>query len=489
MRGEATQFVYTAAAIRALDDELKRLDLLELSMELAGKGVADLLLSAHPGERVLALAGGGANGGDALVAARHLAAAGLEVQVLALPAKHPLTRANRKRLAGVGMAPTPLTPASLGRALNAADVVLDGLTGTGFQPPLRAPLPGVVAAVNASGLPVVAIDVPSGLNADAPELPDGGEGVVRAALTCALVGAKPALLFGPAAGLAGRVQVVPLGLPETLLARHAVARRFGPQDAGALLPVRGQGAHKGTAGRVWVLGGHPGTVGAPLLSGWAALRAGSGLVTLYSQAELPLLHPELMQHRLDDFASLEDGPRPNAVAVGMGLGPQAAGVARQVLGWRVPTVIDADALQPELAGAGHAQVVWTPHPGEAGRLLDRRTSEVSADPLGAAAELQARYGGVVVLKGGPTVVAAPDGVSVNVGGNPGMGTAGMGDALSGVIASLLGQGLAAPEAARVGVCLHARAGDLAERLHGYGLTAADMIEQLGPAWLSLVQKT
>ena len=155
------------------------------------------------------------------------------------------------------------------------------------------------------------------------------------------------------------------------------------------------------------------------------------------------------------------------------------------LAWKLPTVIDADALQPELRGAGHDQVVWTPHPGEAARMLGVKTSEIVADPLAAAQELQRRYGGVVVLKGGPSTLATPDGLLVARGGHPGMASAGMGDTLSGVIAALLAQGLSTAHAALCGVRLHSRAGELAGAKHGYGLSASDLSAELGAAWNSL----
>ena len=212
-------------------------------------------------------------------------------------------------------------------------------------------------------------------------------------------------------------------------------------------------------------------------------------MTIHSEAEVPLVTPELMVRRHADLGqALEEARRtglPDALCVGMGLGPQAAARAKQVLAWNVKTVLDADALQPELAGSGHAACVWTPHPGEAARLLGAQTQEVTRDPLTAARTLQERFGGTVVLKGGPSVVAHVGGLSVSRGGHPGMASAGMGDTLSGVIAALLGQGLTAAEAASAGVRLHARAGERAGARHGYGLIASDVSGELGAAWLDL----
>ncbi|GAA3998522.1 bifunctional ADP-dependent NAD(P)H-hydrate dehydratase/NAD(P)H-hydrate epimerase [Deinococcus rubellus] len=474
--------VLLPGGVKALDARLERAGLLDLAMETAGRAVADHLQQVFPAGRVLLLAGGGANGGDAWVAARHLLSLEREVTVLAQPPRHPLSKLNRKRLAAVGVTSQVLAATSLRRALAAVDVVVDGLLGTGFRPPLRAELGELVGLLNGSGLPVLSIDLPSGLDAASAELP---EVVVKAAHTLTFSGLKPALIYGPAAHAAGQVTVAGLRIPPDWTVREAVALRPTDDEIAALLPKRFADAHKGTAGRVWVLGGHPGTLGAPALAGLGALRAGAGLVTIYSGADVPLITPELMAHRIK-LSDLEREQKPDAVAVGMGLGPQASEVARMVLGWRVPTVVDADALQPGLAGAGHPQVIWTPHPGEAARLLGTDTQGITRDPLSAARALQEKFGGVVVLKGGPSTVATPDGLFVARGGHPGMASAGMGDTLSGILAALLGQGLNAQDAALAGVRLHSKAGELAGQQHGYGLMATDVSGELGRAWLELV---
>ncbi|WP_246580280.1 NAD(P)H-hydrate dehydratase [Deinococcus aestuarii] len=458
-------------------------------MEEAGRAVADAVHARYPGARVLLLAGGGANGGDALVAARHLAALEHPVRVLAAPASHPLTRLNRERLGAFGVEPGPLTPEEVRRAARGAAVLVDGLLGTGFVPPLRPALAEVVGAVNAAregGACVVAIDLPSGLDAARADAPSPS---VRADLTVTLTGYKTALLFGAAAHRAGEVVLAPLRVPPGWVRAEALAARPTDAEVAALLPGRHADAHKGTAGRVWVVGGHPGTVGAAALAGLGALRAGAGLVTVHSAAQVPLVTPELMVRRHAGLGKWLGGvtERPDAVCVGMGLGPDAAALARQVLGWGLPTVLDADALQLELAGAGHDGCVWTPHPGEAARLLGTGTREVGADPLAAARALRERYGGVVVLKGGPSVVAHPGGLSVSRGGHPGMASAGMGDTLSGIIGALLGQGLGARDAAVAGVRLHARAGERAGERHGYGLSATDVSFEVGGAWLDLTR--
>ena len=476
------QSVLLPGSVRAIDARLEKAGLLDLAMETAGRAVADHLQVHFPVGRVLLLAGSGANGGDAWVAARHLLALGGEVTLLAQPPRHPLSKLNKKRLSAFGATSQALAAASLRRALGNADVVVDGLLGTGFTPPLRAELAELIGLLNESGLPVLSIDLPSGLDAASAELP---QEVVRAAHTLTFGGLKPALIYGPAVHAAGQVTVAGLRVPPAWTEQEAVALRPTDAELAALLPRRFADAHKGTAGRVWVLGGHPGTLGAPALAGLGALRAGAGLVTIYSGADVPLITPELMARRVE-FSALESEQKPDAVAVGMGLGPQATETARMVLGWKVPTVVDADALQPELAGAGHPQVIWTPHPGEAARLLGTDTPAITRDPLAAARALQDKFGGVVVLKGGPSTLATVQGLFVARGGHPGMASAGMGDTLSGILAALLGQGLSAQDAALAGVRLHSKAGELAGQQHGYGLTATDVSDELGRAWLELV---
>ena len=488
-------WVLNGEGARAVDARLDGAGLLDLAMEEAGRAVADAAQALAPRGPALLLAGGGANGGDAFVAARHLLTLGREVLVLALPSRHPLTRLNRRRWRAVGGVTRPLSASAVSHRAPGAGVIVDGLLGTGFRAPLRPALAGVIGALGAArshGTPVVAIDLPSGLeeaSALVPAGPDGLPGTAGADLTVTFMGLKAALLFGAAAAHSGQVQLVPLRVPGDWVQAQAVAEQPTDAQVAALLPVRRVDAHKGTAGRVWIVGGHPGTVGAAGMAGVGALRAGAGLVTVHSAAGVPLLMPELMVHRHADLrAALLGTPeseRPDALAVGMGLGPDAAALAREILAWNVPTVLDADALQPELAGHGHAACIWTPHPGEAARLLGTRTQDVTRDPLSAARALQQRLGGAVVLKGGPSVVAYPGGLSVSRGGHPGMASGGMGDTLSGILAALLGQGLSARDAAVTGVRLHARAGERAAQVHGYGLSASDVAQELGGAWQDL----
>ncbi|RTR29415.1 NAD(P)H-hydrate dehydratase [Deinococcus radiophilus] len=484
-----TEYVLSAVGVKGLDARLEAVGLLDPAMEAAGRAVAAELLRRVPaGARPLALlAGPGANGGDALVAARHLLAVGQPVMVLAAVPKHELAQRNLGRLRAVGGKVEELSAPAV-TALPPAAAWADGLLGTGLRGPLRGELAEVVEALNTRTAqaqePVLAIDLPSGLEADRITCPALW---VRADWTLALSAYKPVHLFGAAAAACGDLSLDTLALPLAWTARQASAVRPADAELGRVLPHRRADAHKGDAGRVWVIGGSVGLEGAPAMTGVGALRTGAGLVTLHSVAEVPLVTPELMRTRhdsLNDWLAHESA-RPDALALGMGLGAQAPALARQVLAWKRPSVLDADALQPELSGLGHAGVIWTPHPGEAARMLEVAVSEVTADSLGSAAALQQRYGGVVVLKGGPSVVAWAGGLSVSRGGHPGMASAGMGDTLAGVLAALLAAGLPTEQAAQVGVRLHARAGERAAQRHGYGLGASDVAAELGRAWADL----
>ncbi|MBB6097431.1 NAD(P)H-hydrate epimerase [Deinobacterium chartae] len=478
--------VLTAAGVRALDARLEAAGLLRLTMENAGRAVAERVRALRPHARVLILVGRGANGGDALVAARHLHAAGQAVRVLALGLEETGLAGEMLRAWRAMGEVDLLTPQALEAALaQRCDLVLDGLLGTGFRPPLRPELSAITARLNAADLEVFAIDLPSGLQADLPQVP---EGALRAARTFTLGGPKPALLFSPARECAGEWEALPLAVPQGWVLEHARARRLTPAHAAALLPQRAADAHKGTAGEVWVIGGSEGMSGAPAMAAHAALRTGSGLLRMIGTGEPRPIDPEVITARLPDWADLEAyraDRRPDALALGMGLGGQAARVAARVLAWARPTVVDADALTPELRGLGHPGVVWTPHPAEAARMLACPTHAVLADPLEAAECIRAAYGGTVVLKGGPTVVAAEDGTWVNPTGNPGMASAGMGDTLAGVIASLAGQGLEAAVAARLGVYLHGLSADLLQPERGYGLQATEVGCGIPRAWRAL----
>jgi ADP-dependent NAD(P)H-hydrate dehydratase / NAD(P)H-hydrate epimerase len=483
-------WIVRAEDVRNLDTELERLGLLNATVENAGRSVAEKLLELYPGAglRVLVLAGKGFNGADALVAARHLHARGVGVTALALSNPWQSTFSVFKSIGALNLP-------NLEIALHNCDVVLDGLLGTGvnFDPKrLMAPsssaemVTQVIRHLADCRQPIVSIDLPSGMPADLPQLLGSA---IKASHTLALGGLKPSLLFSPTREQAGHIHILPLAFPSTFSRSFAYAQTLEPLEVLQALPQRLRDAHKGNAGEVWIVGGSVGMQGAPLLAAQAALYAGAGLVRTFSPEPLRGGLLELIHHPLSDLEVL---PKPTAIAVGMGMGSDAPALAKQILSWKIPTVIDADALHSSLEGLGHGQTIFTPHPKEASRMLGKPINLVLKNPLESAEELRMRFGGQAILKGGPTVLSLSEtapGLRVNTTGNPGMASAGMGDVLAGILAALMAQGKSASSAAPCGVFLHGLSGDALFAQEGYGLQASKVAEGIGRAWKSLERKT
>lgn len=482
--------VYPTAAVRAADRYA--IEVLGIPgytlMTRAGEAALMALRGQWPlARRLVVLAGPGNNGGDGYVVARFARATGLEVTVAApagLPAAGDAARAAADwRAAGGAVLPWS------SMLLEHADLVVDALLGTGLDRAVGAPLAAVIGAVNASGRPTVALDVPSGLDSDTGEV----RGVaVRAALTVTFVGLKPGFFLGAGPEHVGRLICDDLDVaPSAFGGAEPALRRIAERDVRALLPRRARTAHKGVNGRVLVVGGGPGMPGAVRLAGEAALRAGAGLVTIATwpahAAALAAGRPELICLPAESAADIAGAlAAADVVAVGPGLGRTlwAAGLLEAVWASGKPLVVDADALNA-LAERPSKCPHWclTPHPGEAARLLGVDIATVQADRLAAAHGLAARYGGIAVLKGAGTLVASGDAAPwVCERGNPGMAAAGMGDVLTGVIAAIAAQQAdplgALGAAAAVGVLVHAQAGDLAARGGERGILASDVIAQL-----------
>ncbi len=457
-------------------------------MERAGQALLDALADVHPGAgRVGVLCGPGNNGGDGFVLARLAAAAGREVVVHAgAPGEAGDSDGERARQAWgrSGGAIQPLQAFGPEQA----EVWVDCLFGIGLRRPLEGIYAEMIDALNRSDKPVLAADVPSGIDIDTGSV----RGVaVRAARTVTMIADKLGLHTGTAVDHAGRVQVASLGLPPDI---HADVPWLAVRDSGdglpGRLPLRPPGAHKGDCGHLLVVGGAPGYSGAARLAAVAGLRAGAGRVTLVTHPEhaafANLERPELMVRAVSSARELQpllSGA--DAVAVGPGLAQDAWGRAlwQTVADWPGPLVADADALNL-LALAPRRRTDWvlTPHPGEAGRLLGSRAAAVNSDRLGSLRGLVDRFGGVVLLKGAGTLVSGGSGgmpVCVT-GGHPGMATAGMGDVLTGIIGALRAQGLDAGPAAVTGAAWHVAAANLAaRRLEGeHGMLAGDVIEAL-----------
>lgn len=455
-------------------------------MSRAGQAAWRELLRRWPQARkIVVLCGPGNNGGDGYVLARHGLESGRRVTVLRLPGHAPqdelAERACREYVvAGGGVEEFE------GR-LPTAEIWVDALFGIGLSRPLEADAVRLVEAINASGVPVLALDAPSGVDTDTGAVPGAA---IRAQGTVQFIGAHVGLHTGAALDWAGELSVATLDLPEQLLAEvQAAAVCLRAEDLAGCFPPRCRGAHKGDAGYLLCVGGDEGTGGAVLLTAEAALRCGAGLVAVATRAAhvaaMLARRPEVMARAVEGAGALHElMERADVVAIGPGMGQGAWGSAQfaLALGGGKPLVLDADALnlltrrnRPELA----PDTVLTPHPGEAARLLGTTTAQVQANRLAAARGLCQQFGCVVVLKGARTVVAALDETPrVVAAGNPGLATGGTGDVLTGIIAALRAQGQPAFEAACTGALLHAVAGDIAAQEGERGMLASDLFAPL-----------
>jgi NAD(P)H-hydrate epimerase len=480
--------VYSAAQVRAMDRHAIERGVPGYTlMQRAGDAALACLRRNWPAaQRIAVLCGAGNNGGDGYVLARLARAAGFEVAVAAL--------ADPARLSGdAARAFADFTAsggrhaAFSGRTIPGADVVVDALLGTGLVRPVAGELRACIESANASGRPVLSLDVPSGLDADSGQ----ARGIaIVAARTITFVGLKSGLFLGAAREHVGALEFAGLGVPDS--AREGVPpvlRRLDTAMLAAALPKRRRSAHKGDHGRVLIVGGHA-MAGAARLAGEAALRTGAGLVTVASTAAAASAilgrRPELIVHAATGAARLRPLLKSaDAVAVGPGLGldRRAKQLVEAVLASGKPVVVDADALTiASKRPRRRAQWILTPHPGEAARLLESKTATIQRDRLAALAAIQKRYGGTCVLKGAGTLVSSAQGAPwVCDRGNPGMATAGSGDVLSGIIAALLAAGADAELAAGAGVLLHAIAGDRAAASGERGLIAGDLIAELHSA--------
>ena len=485
-------------------------------MENAGRRVADVMASAFDDlseSSVAVLCGRGSNGGDGFVAARALRRRGADVAVFLLGRIEDVrgdARTNLDALGNLDVTVTEVPDAAAWTGLRldlaACDVIVDAILGTGLNRPLEGMLPAVVDDVNAARVPVVAVDLPSGLSADDHRLIGPA---IDADLTVTLAAPKIPLVFTPGSTFAGDVYVAEIGIPERVIDGVAGPRLdlVTPAAVRALIPERAEDAHKGAFGHVLIVAGSLGRTGAASLAGIGALRSGAGLVTVaVPRSCVPTVAaaaPEYMTLPLEEEADgvVGVGALETVLAApcdviaagpGLGTGHGAAGLVRGLLERaRVPLVLDADALN---VCSGHTEwldarppaagdVVLTPHPGEMARLRGCTTQEVQDERLATARGVAAEHGVHVVLKGARTLVAAPDGsAAVNLTGNPGLATGGAGDVLTGVTAAWMAQLAHTADACRVAVYLHGFAADLAAREHGQaGLIASDVAAALGKA--------
>jgi hydroxyethylthiazole kinase-like uncharacterized protein yjeF len=485
-------------------------------MENAGRQVVAALEALHEhlhDHHVAVVCGRGNNGGDGFVVARTLALKGVAVSVFVVARIGEIKGDARANLDVLGQLSIGVVEIADGEAweLHGAEVtscslIVDAILGTGVNGPLSGVLETIVADINASGVPIVSIDMPSGLSADSLE-PIGPS--IDADATIALAAPKLALVLPPAEGRAGNVVVADIGIPDGI-----IAAVDGPWvevltrgTMRATVTPRPADSHKGDYGRVLLVAGSMGKSGAAHLAAVGALRSGAGIVTVATarscQAIVASLGPEYMTDGIDERSGSEPGLDPaevdrvlelsrDVLAIGPGLGQELgteAFVRSLVDRATTPLVIDADGLNAfrghvsELQGRDGRPIILTPHPGEMARLIGASSADVQADRLGIAREFATSHHVFVILKGYKTLIATPDGkVFINPTGNPGMATGGTGDVLTGMIAAWLALLLDAEAACKLAVYLHGMAGDLASADEGeVAMTASDLAARLGRA--------
>ena len=478
-------------------------------MERAGTHVAEFVLSAYPTAKTIGvIAGKGNNGGDGFVAARKLKEVGREVRVILLADPSGLrgdaAEMFRKR---------PATPiivrnaedlkSETAQAVLASEVLIDAVLGTGFKPPVSGLYADAIVAMNSAPAPVIAVDIPSGADADAMNKQSGI--VARADAIVTFTAPRPAHLFG---GLTSGATVVgSIGSPEEAIVSSLQLNVITPKEVAPLIGPRTADSNKGNFGHVLVIGGSVGKAGAAAMAGMSALRAGAGLSTVAAPksvlSTVAGFHPELMTEPLAEteagtiaLAALEYGrmdqlaEHKTVLAIGPGISRQeetAQFVRNMVSKYQVPMVLDADGLnafEGRAAEIRSGNLVITPHPGEMSRLTGLSISEIQKDRVRVARDFSRERGAIVVLKGHRTLVAKPDGeIWVNTTGNPGMATGGTGDILTGMVAGMIAQHKDRIfEAVCAGVYLHGLAGDIAcENVGEQCMVATDLLTALPEA--------
>lgn len=488
----------------------------QILMETAGRACAafvDAEYGPGNGKFAVVVAGKGNNGGDGYVIARCLLQKGWIVSVFVIAEKNCIAGDAEKNLSLLDPLIVRYCPESgdllaFGDDFHHASVVVDALFGIGITKDVSGVYAEAIAIINSPGRPVVAVDIPSGIDASTGRV----LGVaVKADATVTFAFAKVGHVVYPGRTYTGKLVTADIGLPLEVAAATECFDYLDSESVGTFLKYRNRSDHKGSYGHCLIIAGSTGKTGAAALSANSAVRAGSGLVTLAVPASLnPILEvktTESMTFPLEDcgkgyldeenFAAiLQVACGKDAVALGPGISAATGTVAlvqRLVRDCPVPMVLDADGLN---AIAGNVSIllqkkssaiVLTPHPGEMSRLTGLSIASIESDRITVARDFAVRYAVYLVLKGAGTVIAAPDGsIAINGSGNPGMASGGMGDVLTGIIVSLVGQGYSALEACRLGVFLHGHAADLVAREKGeIGITATDVLERIPYAYSNI----
>jgi NAD(P)H-hydrate epimerase len=482
-------------------------------MENAGREVVAAIERVH-GDRldqpIAVFCGRGNNGGDGFVVARRLLERGARVSVFLIGSRRDMrgdARANLEALVSLGFSVVEIADGEAWKlhspALTGCGLIVDAIFGTGLAAPLSGLVEVIVADINRTGVPVVSIDLPSGLSADSHK-PNGSS--VEADLTVALAAPKLSLVLPPADKRAGKLVVADIGIPASVIEALDGPRihLLTPRDVCDLVAPRLADSHKGDYGHVLIVAGSPGKTGAAHLAALGALRSGAGLVTVATpatcQPTVAAMAPEYMTEPIAEISGeidpkavdrLLEGPY-DVIGIGPGLGQKPATrkfVKAIVDRAATPLVVDADGLNAfaddpdRLTGRAGRSLVLTPHPGELGRLARRSSAEVQTNRLESARAFATAHHAYVVLKGHRTLLASPDDrVFINPTGNPGMATGGTGDVLTGMVAGWLAQLRDAEAACKLAVYLHGLAGDLAAAEKGQiAMIARDLVEQLGNA--------
>jgi NAD(P)H-hydrate epimerase len=489
-------------------------------MENAGRQVVAAIEAVHSDlleESVAVLCGRGNNGGDGLVVARTLLQRGVDVSVFLLGNVDDVRCDSRTNLEILGRLGLSVVEIADGQAweLHASEVtacalIVDAILGTGLNAPLSGLLETVVADVNAAGVPIVSIDIPSGLSADSHEITGAS---IDASLTVTLGAPKLPLVLPPAETRSGDIVIADIGIPASVI-ESVDGPRVELLTRGlirGLVNPRSPDSHKGDFGGVLIVAGSQGKTGAAHLAALGALRSGAGLVTVATPAAcqpiVAAMAPEYMTFGIPEIAGeidaraidrlLDSARDVIAIGPGMGQGPSTRDFIRLLVDRATtPLVIDADGLNAfiddpdRLTGRDDRDVIITPHPGEFARLVRMSSDEVQASRIDVARNFAVSHRVYLILKGHRTLIATPDEkIFINPTGNPGMATGGTGDVLTGMVAAWLAQLLDAEAACKVAVYLHGLAGDLAEAEQGeVAMTAGDLAACLGDAVMELTSR-
>ena len=491
-------------------------------MENAGRGATEVMWRYFPdlgGKRVAVLAGGGNNGGDGFVIARHLWQQRVAVTVCLLKKRKSYrgdAKLNLEIVEKLGVQVEEYgdnkSLARLKRKLAKADLLVDAILGTGLNAPVGGLYGEIIKLVNQLERPVLAVDLPSGLSATSG-VPLGA--CIQATVTATFGLPKVGQLVTPGCGYVGHLEVVDIGLPRTVTESAEPPRLWlEASDLAVFLRSRSLASHKGSFGHVLVVGGSVGKTGAGAMAGLGAARAGAGLVTLAVPSSLHGLMEvkltEIMTEPLAETAEQTVGPAAlprlhallkgkQALALGPGLSVAEATVevvVDLVERCPCPIVLDADGINAlvdrlDALKRARAPVILTPHPGEMGRLLKRSAEEVQNERLSLVQSFSEQYGVTLVLKGARTLIGGPKGkLAINSSGNPGLASGGTGDVLTGLIAGFLAQGLSPFDAACAGVYCHGKAADrLARRYGDRGMLATDLLLEIPVVLKSLVEQS